>query len=334
MNDINQFLGDLLLIDGLPGFERDVRNYIKKKIAPYVDEIKIDKLGNLIAIHKGTKKKVLLASHMDEVGFLVKNIRHDGFIQIEPVGGIDLSAFLCQRVFIKTFKAKIGGVITTLNTSSGDKNESQISAKEVIIDTGLSKRELIKKKVEVGSKISFNTSPLSLSGGNLICSKSLDDRIGCAILITLAKMLKKSKNEIYYIFSAREEMGLTGSSTFAYSLNPDYAIAVEVTDADDTSQDPSVCIGKGPVITIEDVDLVSDQELNNLIRKTARRHRIKYQLEINDKGTTDATNIEVSKEGIPCTAVCVPARNIHTTATIASLHDINSTVKLFNALLK
>ncbi len=322
----------LLSLNGLSGFETAVRDFIRKKIKPYVDEIRIDKLGNLIAVHKGRKKKVLLAAHMDEIGFLVKNIHHDGFIGVEPVGAADFNLFIGEKVSVRAGRGEINGVLTTRNISRGDPLEENLKLSDIVLDTGRTKKELTGLGVEVGSNIFFRTQPMLM--GNKVCSKALDNRIGCAMLLKLAKSLKKSPHEIYYVFSIQEEIGLSGGSTYAYKLDPDYAIAVDVTDADDSQEDANICLGNGPAITVEDTNMISDSKINSNLKLIAKKNRIKYQLEINDKGTTDATNIEVSKEGIPCTVVCVPVRNVHTTFTIASLDDISSTYKLLYSLLR
>ncbi len=329
-----QLLLKLLSIHGISGFESNVRDFIKKQIKPLVDEVRTDKLGNLIAIHRGRKKRIMLAAHMDEIGFLVRKIHNNGSIEIEPVGTSDLSIFVGERIAIITKKERIPGIITTKRISKGDNLEENLKLEDMIIDTGLAKKELIKKGVEIGSNIVFLENPMFIANNKLIVSKAIDNRVGCSILLGLAKKLKNTPNEIYYIFSIQEEIGLTGGSTFAYNLNPDFAIAVDVTDTNDFEEEPTIILNEGPAITIEDPNMISDSKLNETLKKIAKKNKIKYQLEINEKGTTDATNIEVSKEGIPCTSVCVPVRNVHTTFTIASLNDIDMTFKLLYELLK
>jgi len=189
-------LEQLINADGISGNEMDVRKIIDKEIKRYVSETRVDKIGNLIAHKKGKKPTVMLAAHMDEVGLMIKHIENDGRIYFSAVGDLDAPLLIGQRVKIE----KIRGVITTEGISKGESLEEMPALDKLYVDTGLTKKELKKKGVKIGSYISFDQCAFcSLGSGKIISGKALDDRTGCYILVELAKRLKNVKNEIYYV---------------------------------------------------------------------------------------------------------------------------------------
>src|SRR3989338_2491886 len=195
-----ELLIELSMAFGPSGNEEAVRNIVSKNIKPYVDEIKIDKYGNLIAHKKGNHLKVMLSSHMDEVGLMIKGIDSAGNISCSGVGGVDPLNFLGERVHIKTKKGYIYGVITTSQISNDEEPENIPKMEDLIIDTGLSKAELVKLGVEVGAYLNLDRYFMTLGNKDYVCGKALDDRTGCRILIETAKKLHKSKADIFYVF--------------------------------------------------------------------------------------------------------------------------------------
>ncbi|MFQ6020664.1 MAG: M42 family metallopeptidase [Candidatus Aenigmatarchaeota archaeon] len=320
---------------GVSGNEKNVRKLIEKEIKSYVDKIFVDKLGNLIAYKKGKSPKVMLAAHMDEIGLMTKFIDQKGRIFCSLIGGIDPITLVGEIVNIEAKKGLVRGVITTKNINDGYIVEELPKEEGLIIDTGLTKRELRAKGVEVGNYISIEQ-PIYLLGSNdIICGKAFDDRIGCYILIELAKRLKnKSKNEIYFVFTIQEEIGLFGAITSAYKIEPDWAIVVDVTAVDDASIHPTKTIGKGPCITVKDSDMLGNTCINDWIKKIAHKKKIHYQLDISEFGTTEAVSISISKGGVPATAIGVPIRNLHTATAVASKKDIENTIKLLEEIMK
>jgi endoglucanase len=172
-----------------------------------------------------------------------------------------------------------------------------------------------------------------LGNSNIVSGKALDDRLGCAILIQLAKGIKNPKTDIFYVFTAQEEIGMYGAKTSMYKIDASWAIAVDISFATDTS-DTGIQLGKGPVITVKDSDLIANRALVDSLIDLAKKRRIPYQLEVSDIGTTDALYLSISKGGLPATAVGVPIRNPHSTISIANLTDVKNCMRLLRAFLQ
>src|SRR3989344_2328749 len=328
-------LEELLNAFGVSGSEANIRKIIIREIKKYVHDIHVDKSGNLIAHKKGKRPKVMLAAHMDEIGLIVKNIDNKGRILFSTIGGIDPLALICQRVSVETKKGLVYGVITMNNMSNSFDFNDKPKLNDLFVDTGLNRKELFNLGIKTGDYIYYKRKTINLGNKNLVSGKALDDRIGCYILVELAKRLKNVKNEVYLVFTVQEEVGLYGARTSAYAVDPDWAVAVDVTNADDFSGDVStISIGSGPSITIKDAEMLGNREIDNLIIKIAEKNKIPLQLDVSDFGTTDALNISLSKKGVPSVALNVPVRNLHTTIGIANRQDIENAVKLLELLLK
>jgi len=327
-------LEKLISTFGVSGNEENIRNLIKGEIKRYVDDIYIDKLGNLVAHKKGKKPKIMLAAHMDEIGLMIENIDPSGKILFSTIGSVDTIMLLGERVHVETNKGIIHGVLTTKEINDGIYITQIPKVSELFVDTGLSKKELTKIGVEIGSYLSLERDLYFLGSEKIICGKAFDDRLGCYILIELAKKLKNSKNEIYFVFTIQEEIGLAGAMTSAYIVEPDWAIGVDVTGTTDAFPDTTKTIGAGPCITIKDSETIGNKTLNKWLINTAKKLKMKIQLDVTDTGTTDAAAISMTRGGVPCTVVCVPIRNLHTTTAVGHKEDIENTIKLLAELLK
>lgn len=320
---------------GTSGNEGNVRAIISKEIKPYVDDLTIDKLGNLIAHKKGKAPRVMIAAHMDEIGLMIKSIDIKGRIYFSNVGGIEPIVLVGHSVHIKTKKGKIHGVITTEEVSNDFSIDKLPKISDLFVDTGLKRKSLVKLNIKPGDYLLLEHKIHHYLGNkNLIAGKALDDRIGCYILVELAKKLKNIKNETFLVFTVQEEIGLYGAKTSAYRIDPDWAVAVDVTNADDRSLQPTISLGKGPCLTIKDADMISNKCLNNHLEKIAKDKNIPIQFDVSDFGATDAANILTSKEGVSSTIVCVPIRNLHSTIGISHKKDIENAILLLRELLK
>tara|TARA_Y100000034_G_scaffold136924_1_gene217199 strand:+ start:13853 stop:14851 length:999 start_codon:yes stop_codon:yes gene_type:complete len=320
---------------GTSGNEESVRAMISKEIKPYVDDLSVDKYGNLIAHKKGALPKVMLAAHMDEVGLMIKSIDDRGRIAFSNVGGIEPLVLVGHAVHINKKGNKVHGVITTEEVSNDFSVEKMPKIADLFVDTGLSKTALTKLGVKPGEYLMLDHKVNHhLGNKNLIAGKALDDRIGCYILTELIKKIKSSKNEIYFVFTVQEEIGLYGAKTSAYKVEPDWAIAVDVTNSDDRAPQPTIELGKGPCLTIKDADMISNKCLNNHLENIAKKIKIPIQYDVSDFGATDAANISISKEGVSSTVVSVPVRNLHSTISIAHKNDIENSITLLRELLK
>lgn len=330
-----ELLEKLINSFGVSGNEGEVRELIKKEIEKYVDETYIDKFGNLIAHKKGKVPRVMLAAHMDEIGLMVKRISEKGKIVFSTLGGIEIPSLIGQKVSIQADKTQVIGVITSDLLSSGDEIKELPKVTDLYIDTGLNKAQLTKLGVEIGNYVHFYDCTCSfICDGEFVCGKALDNRIGCYIQIELAKLLKDNKNEIFYVFTVQEEIGLYGARTSAYTIDPAWAIAVDATTADDMYSTPTRSLGGGPCLTMKDATMVGSQCVNNWLKDIAKKNSIPIQYGVSEYGSTDALTISFSRGGIPATAVSVPVRNIHTVVGMANVKDIEDTIKLLELLLK
>jgi endoglucanase len=329
-----KLLSKLINTLGPSGYEDNVRALIKKEITPYVDEVKVDRMGNLIARKKGKGQKLMLAAHMDEIGAMVKAISERGFLNISRIGGIQPISLIGIRVDILRGNKKICKGVISFKELHDDMEMPEAIPKieEVYVDVGL-ELEQLKNKVKIGDYVVPEANFDFLGSENIISGKALDDRIGCYILIEAAKRLKSSPLDIYFVFTVQEEIGLYGAKTSVYDINPDFAIAVDTTIAKDGSIKEHK-LGHGPFLTVKDSELISNAPLNEHIKNLAKKNKIKIQLEVEDAGTTDATNIMLHKGGVPATVISVGIRNIHSTISVANLDDVKKSIELLLLILK
>ena len=321
---------------GVSGAEDEVRNIIKEEIKDYVDEYIVDTMGNLIAF-KGDKDKVKLmfAAHMDEVGFMVTHIEKTGEIRFQPVGGIDSRVVLAKRVLIGKDKipAVIGVKAVHLLTDEEEKNIPKFN--DLFLDAGFtSDKEAEKAGIKRGDFAVFPTEYREQDGA--IFAKAIDDRIGCSIMIELAK--KTYSYAVAFAFTVQEEVGLRGANVAGYRVNPGYAVILEGTGAGDFPQKKDIgrfpAVGKGPVITIMDRTCICDRKLTNLFIKIAEDNNIPYQIKKPGIGGTDAGVISKSKEGVKCGVIALPARYIHSPVAVAKKSDIDNMVKLVDIFIE
>ena len=318
---------------GISGSEESVRNVIEKEIKKYADEIYTDKMGNLIAKVKGAKPKVMLASHMDEVGVVAKSIGPTGRIYFYTVGGIDPASLIGQRVHV-VGKPHIRGVVTTAEINDGVPVSSVPKLENLFVDTGYDKAQLKKHGIDVGAFIALEQEFGCLANAGYLYGKALDDRIGCYILIEVIKRASKMKikEEMNFVFTVQEEIGLYGAKTSAYQVAPDWALVVDVTS---TYEEGSArLVGRGPALTIIDSAAIGNKCINDHIINIARKKEVPLQMDVSDTGTTDALSISLSREGVPSTALSIAVKNLHTTVSIAHLEDIENCVKLILEILK
>lgn len=324
------------LIDacGISGREERVREILMEEIKGAVDDCRVDRMGSLIAHKKGKKPRVMLSAHMDEIGLMIQGIGRDGVIRCSAVGYIEPMVLVGQKVHIQTAKGQIHGVITTREVSADNELRHLPKMQNLFADTGLAKKQLLKLGVEIGSYLPLEQEPVELGSKDIISGKALDDRIGCYILVELAKRLKNADCEIFYVFTVEEETALAGGKTSAYLIEPDWAVAVDTTSANDFSENATKRMGKGPCITVKDQEMIANRCVNGWLQEVAKKKKIPVQTEVTDIGTTDAKAIAVSRGGIPCGILRIPIRNMHTTVGIAHMGDIEAAIKILESLLK
>lgn len=319
---------------GVSGSEMDVRDLIMKEIRPFVDNVYVDKMGNLIARKNGKGPKVMVAAHMDEVGLMLKYIDDRGRIFFSTIGGISPVVLIGQKVRVPTKGGTVQGVITTNEISADKEIKNLPKNRELVVDTGLSKNELTRLGVEIGSYLPLVQETGYLGSGDIIYGKALDNRVGCFILIELAKRLKGVKYETYFVFTVQEEMGLYGAVTSAYKIEPDWAVIVDVRSANEFSDRPTKRLGQGPCISIKEMEMITNKCINDWIIDIAKKGKIPIQREVSDWGTTETVVVSMSRGGVPSSLIGIPIRNIHSTVEVGHMKDIENTILLLERLLK
>ncbi len=309
--------------DAPSGFEDEVREIILSEIKDYADKITVDNMGNVLVFKKGKatpKKKLLLSAHMDEVGFIVTDIKSDGTLKFAEVGGINDTAVFAKQV--KVGKNKISGVINAKPTHllSADERKKVPSKDTLCIDIGAKDKEDAEKYVSLGDMVVFD-SPYENKNGRII-SKAIDDRFGCLVLIEMIK--SELPYDMYFSFVVQEEIGLRGAKAAAYTINPDCAIVIEATTAADVpfaEDEKRVClVGGGAVVSFMDRSTMYDKEFYQIARSANAKTQTKTMI----AGGNDAGAIHCSRGGVRTIAVSVPCRYIHSSSSLASVDDMES----------
>lgn len=275
---------------GPSGNEGNIRDLIKSEIEGCVDSFQEDALGNLIARKKGNGKKIMISAHMDQIGFIVTDIDKDGFLRFGNIGGISPTVSLSQRVIFQN------GTIGAINSEPVE-DSSKLELNKMYIDIGAKNKEDAEKYVSVGDMCIY-CSEFS-DNENVVFTPYLDDRVGCFIAIEALKTIKENVNDLYFVFSVQEEVGLRGAKTAAYSIEPDLGIAVDVTTHGDTPKAKLFAVGlhKGAAIKVKDNSVISHPLVRESLKKIAKEKNIPYQLEVLEFGGTDAGAIHTSKLG-------------------------------------
>ncbi len=306
---------------GPAGNESRIRQLIRDLVKDKVDELKVDALGNLIALKKGRGgKKVMLAAHMDEIGIVVNYIDEKGFLRFSAMGGIRPLTLVGNRV---EFENGVVGVIGVEKLPNADKIPT---FDKLYIDVGAESRDDCPVKV---GDIGVFSRPLVAQGNRLI-AKAFDDRIGCAVLVKVLEEIRDCSHDLYFVFTVQEELGLRGAITSAYGIAPDVAIAVDITLTGDTPEAPkmAVALGKGPAIKVKDARMISHPGVRQALLRAAEEAGIPYQLEVLEGGTTDAAAIQLTREGVPTGVISIPCRYAHTPSEMVDLRDVENAVKL------
>lgn len=321
-----KLLEKLVSIYGPSGEEELISNFIRQEISDYVDEIRTDELGNLIARKKGSGRKIMVSAHMDQIGFIVTDIDKEGFLRFSNIGGISPDISLSQNVI---FKNGTIGVIFSEPTEES----SKIKLENMYIDIGAKNKEEAEKIINIGDMCIYHNT--FTHNENVVFTPYLDDRVGCFVAIEALKRLSKTENDIYFVFSVQEEVGLRGAKTAAYGIEPDYGIAVDVTAHGDTPKAKRFAIGlhKGVAIKVKDNSIITHPDVRNKLVSIAKTGNIPYQMEVLEFGGTDSGAIHVTKTGVPSGVISIPTRYVHSTVEMASKDDIKNSIYLLESYL-
>jgi putative aminopeptidase FrvX len=334
-----KLLAELCEVPGAPGHENRVREIVLREVKEIVDEINIDNMGNVIALKKGVKdKKVMIAAHMDEIGFIVTHIDDKGFVYFHTLGGFDPKTLTAQRVIIHGKEDVIGVMgskpIHLMNAADRLKVPT---IKDFFIDTGLSKNQLV-KLIEVGSTITRERKLIEM--GDCINCKSLDNRVSVFILIEMLKeMTEKPPYDTYAVFTVQEEIGIRGANVSSMLINPDYGFGLDTTIAWDTpgstKQEQVSALGEGACIKVMDSSTVCDYRMVSYMKEISKKHKIKTQLEILPAGGTDTAGVQrMNPGGAISGAVSIPTRHIHQVIEMVHKEDVRGSIDLLKACVE
>lgn len=327
---------------GVSGDESAVRKIILEAIDGYAENIRIDPMGSIIAFKPGKGKNlpsVMLAAHMDEIGFMVTGYDSNGLIRFTTVGGVD------ERI-LPALRVKIGenGVQGVIIWTPIHKNREQKIVKQsnLRIDIGASNKDGVNGKVKKGDRIVFDSAFYEI-GDSVVRGKAFDDRVGCSLLIDLLRH-GDYPVDLHVAFTVQEEIGLRGAMVAGNTTRPDVAIILEGTTANDipdplsdpdtpSSPNPTARMGGGPVLTVMDRSMITNPRLLGFMRSTAEANNIPYQLKTQLGGGTDAGSIHISGVGVPSAVVSLPCRYIHSPSAYLNRNDYHHAFQLVHKAL-
>ena len=325
---------------GVAGREEQVRALVIEELRPLVDEIRTDALGNVIALKRGKgQRKVMLAAHMDEIGFMVRHIDEQGFVRIQPLGGFDPRVLIAQRAVVHTRSGgHLRGVLTPATKPIhliGDEKPGTPKLEEFYIDLGLD-ADLVREQVSLGDSITLDRT-LERVGENVI-GKAMDDRTGVFTMIEALRRLGQHEVDVLAVATVQEEVGLRGATTAAFQLLPDVAIALDTTLALDTpglpATDAVTRLGEGVAIKVFDSSFIPNYKLVAHIREIAESHAIAHQLEILPRGGTDAGAMQRAGAGAAAITLSIPSRYVHTVNEMVNLGDLDAAATLLARYLE
>jgi len=339
-----ELIRELTEASGVSGYEQEVREIIRRHLQE-ITVIEQDRLGSIVCRKEGGSEvpRIMIAGHMDEIGFVVKFITDEGFIKFGTLGGWWGHVMLAQRVLIKTQKGDVPGLIGSKppHILTEEERKKLLEPKDMYIDVGATSGEEVRSLgIRPGDPI-IPVFPFTISGtGKTYMGKGFDDRVGCGLLIDVIKRLAKEKhpNTVYGVGTVQEEVGLRGARTSSWVVEPDVGITLETGVAGDVpdvkKEEAQAKLGKGPIIVIRDGSMIPNLLLRDLFIETAEELKIPYQFDSLDRGGTDSGAIHLHRRGVPNLVVAVPTRHIHSHAGIIHRDDYDQTLNLVTAVIK
>lgn len=323
---------------GAPGFEHRIREIVLREVTSLVDKISVDNLGNVTAYKKGKKpKKVMVAAHMDEIGFMVTHIDDKGFLRFHTLGGFDPKTLTAQRVIVHGKKDLIGVMGSKpIHIMTTEEKNKVPQIHDYFIDLGMSKKE-VEKYISVGNPITRQRELIEM--GNCVNCKSIDNRVSVFILIETLRKLKSTPYDIYGVFTVQEEVGIRGAGVAAHQIEPDFGFGLDTTIAYDVPgsmpHEKVTTLGGGAGIKIMDSSTICDVRMVEYMKKTANKAKIKWQPEILQAGGTDTAGIQrMGKTGAIAGAISIPTRHIHQVIEMADKNDISNCIDLLTVCLR
>lgn len=332
---MDPLLKELLDASGVSGYEEEVSSIMQRELRKSCAEANIDNFGNVIAKKGKGAKKIMIAAHLDEIGFAVKHINNEGFLSFIKIGGIDDRILPGQRVIVKSKKKSVLGIIGARppHLQKEDERKNPIKHDDMYIDIGCKNKQEAESKVSIADPVIFEPNS-GLLNEDLYYGKAVDNRVGCYALLKIMQKVK-SKASVYAVATAQEEVGLKGARTSSFKVNPDFTIVLDTTIAGDTplikEKESSLKLGKGVAITTIEASgrgFIVSSKVKDRFVNTANKYKIPYQIDVLEGGMTDAAVIYMNREGLLTGVLSVPSRYVHCPTGVFSLNDLNSAVEL------
>jgi endoglucanase len=328
-------------IPGAPGFEKPVRDLVISLVRPHVDEVRIDNIGNVIALKKGVRnpdgKRVMLAAHMDEIGFIVSHIDEQGFLRFNTLGGFDPKTLTAQRVIVHGKKDLIGVMGSKpIHVMTPEEKTKLPKTTDFFIDLGMPKEE-VEKYITIGDPVTRDRELIEM--GDCVNCKSIDNRVAVFIVIEALNQLKNPAYDVYATFTVQEEVGIRGANVAAHQINPDFGIALDTTIAFDVpgaaAHEKVTELGKGTAIKIMDAMTICDYRMVAFMKHVATKEAISWQPELLTAGGTDTAGVQrMGKQGAIAGAISIPTRHLHQVIEMAHKNDIADSIALLVACLE
>ncbi|MBM3169552.1 MAG: M42 family metallopeptidase [Bacteroidetes bacterium] len=340
--DINvSLLKQICEMPGAPGFEKRIRDLVVQVVTPFADEVRIDNLGNVIVLKKGARnpdgKRVMLAAHLDEIGFIVSHIDEQGFLRFNTLGGFDPKTLTAQRVIIHGKKDLIGVMGSKpIHVMTPEEKTKLPKTTDFFIDLGMPKEE-VEKYITIGDPVTRDRELIEM--GDCVNCKSIDNRVAVFIVIEALKQLKNPAYDVYAAFTVQEEVGIRGANVAAHQINPDFGIALDTTIAFDVPgaapHEKVTELGKGTAIKIMDAMTICDYRMVAFMKEVANKEAISWQPELLTAGGTDTAGVQrMGKQGAIAGAISIPTRHLHQVIEMAHKKDISDSISLLVACLE
>lgn len=331
-------LSEICEVPGAPGYEERIRAMVLKELKDLADKVEVDGMGNVTAFRKGREdKKVMIAAHMDEIGFIVRHIDDQGFIRFHTLGGFDPKTLTSQRVIVHGHEDLIGVMGSKpIHIMSPDERNRAPKIEDYFIDLGLHAEE-VKLLIPIGAPVTRERKLIEM--GECVNCKSIDNRVSVFILLEALRRLKDPAYDVYAVFTVQEEVGIRGAQVASLKIQPDYGLGLDTTIAFDTpgaqGHEKVTELGKGTAIKIMDASTICDPRMVRFLKTIADRENIPWQAEILTAGGTDTAGIQrMSAGGAISGAISIPTRHIHSVIEMANKNDISASIQLLTAALE
>ena len=334
-----ELLQELCEAAGIPGREERLRAIARRELEPLVDEIRVDALGNLIALRRGTAgRKLVLNAHLDEIGFVVTYVEEHGFLRLNPIGGHDPRNMIAQRVLVAG-KRDLPGVLYPAQKPphllKADERDRVPQIAEFFVDVGLPEAE-VRELVPIGSMVVIQRDFARI--GNTVSCKAMDNRLSMYVMIEAMRRTRQAGFDVYAVATSQEEVGVRGAYTAAFGIQPDVGLALDVTIAADIPGVPEhqrvTCLGQGTAIKIMDSYSISNARMVEVLRELAEAREIPHQLEILPSGGTDAAGLQRTRAGAAVATLSTPTRYVHTSIEMCHTADIEASIALTAAFIE